>query len=583
MRFYLSTVAATVLSMGIGANARILSSSDAYYFKQEPIGSTMWVFNSQGVHIFSDDGKELKKKIGTDFLNPAGIYEVAADGHKYVWAANMDRVEVFDIDTGDYAGYVPSCGNPAMELRYLPTREEMWMRCARSTDSEEGHIDVFSTNSLSSNHEGITLPGSVNYGWGLEAHSTLGNSGYVSPYGTNYLYEIDLSSKEILANYTFPDEVASAYDMTYSPTNKHIFGKARVCCSCGGPDKDLPNCPVSRFTGLPNPSPVIVKTGPTASTEIQNGTCGGGCEGSSADTYGVFEFDTVSKTFAANHNGVQNNGATPIVTSDGKYIVLATHDGGETVRVLKAGTNGEPSTVLTDIPTNFGGTMGAETVADMAMIEDEKRNFMVIAGWGNNEVAIVDMDDNFRMHKISLTDNPEVTAAGSRNVEWAVGTNYVWIDGQQTSEMYIVEIGDTIESARVSSLLSDIPPSYVLHVNNYARREPMIQVVETPVEVPVPVPVPVPNPVPVPAPVAAPVASPVTSVSSAFEREEAQADDSTKAIATAGLVVACVALLWSVVLTVGGGKGNSGYNSGRPTEQEQTPMDARTLGSKQAV
>lgn len=325
--------------------ARIISTSDAYYMKREPLGSSMWIFNSEGVTIYSDDGKELKK-VGSEVgLNEPSFYEVAADGHQYVWAAksNEGKVEVFDIDTGDYAGYVPSCGNPAMEMRYLPTRQEMWMRCARASDSESGHIDVFSTNSLSTNHQGITLPGNTNYGWGLEVHSTLGNSGYASPYNAKYIYELDLSSKELVANFTLPEEINSVYEMTYSPTNRHIFGKARVCCSCGGTNKDLAECPISRYSGEKMSYPVIVKNGPSASDETQEGICGGSCEGSSADTIGVFEFDTTSKTFIANHNGVKNNGATAIVTSDGKYIILGTHDGGETVRVLKAGANGEPS------------------------------------------------------------------------------------------------------------------------------------------------------------------------------------------------------------------------------------------------
>jgi hypothetical protein len=329
--------------------ARILSNSDLYYMRKEPIGSTMWHFNADGVTIYSDDGKELKK-VGSDVgLDLTGVsrnpsfYEVQSDGHQYVWAARTDsQVEIFDIDTGDYAGYVLSCGNPAMEMRYLPTRQEMWMRCARTSDDESGHIDVFSTNSLSSNHQGITLPGSTNYGWGLEAHSTLGNIGWASPYAANYLYELDLSSKKIIANYTLPEEVDSSYHMTYSPANRHIFGKARVCCSCGEPGSDVEQCPVN-YSGQVSFKDVIVKNGPNASNEPQSGNCGGSCEGSPADAYGVFEFDTVSKKFIANHNGVKNNGAMPVVTSDGKYILLATHDGGETVRVLKAGANGEPS------------------------------------------------------------------------------------------------------------------------------------------------------------------------------------------------------------------------------------------------
>lgn len=514
----------------------------------------MWVFTNEGVTIYSNDGREVKKKVGKDVGVAGDAYEVQSDGHRYVWAANTgDRVDVFDIDTGDYAGYVPSCGNPAMELRYLPTRQEMWLRCARPSDDEVGHIDVFSTNSLSSNHEGITLPGSYNYGWGLEAHSTLGNYAYVSPYAADYMFQIDLSSKEIITNYSFPEGVASSYDMTYSPTNRHIFGKARVCCSCGFAGADNEQCPARGVR------PVIVTNGPNASPVPQNGTCGGSCEGTAADTIGTFEFDTISKTFVANHNGVAGNGATPLISGDGQHIVLATHDGGETVRVLKAGANGYPSTVAADIPVNFGGDYGRETVSDIAFIRDDNRNFLVIAGWGNNEVVIVDIDADFRMHKLRLSDNPEPTADGQRNVEWAVGSDYVWIGGPQAGEIYIVKIDDTIESARVSKVITSVAGDtgnfdnvLIVHVDNYER----------------------------PAPPTAPTG---TSTNPLLGNGPGKEEDrSTKAFSLAAFVIACIALLWTAAITIDYFplRSNTGAFA-----KEQAPSIAgeKSLGSKQAV
>lgn len=77
----------------------------------------------------------------------------------------------------------------------------------------------------------------------------------------------------------------------------------------------------------------------------QNGTCGTGCLGSRADTLGVAEFDTVGKTFVANHDILVGTGygSEPYASPDGKYILLMPHDGGKYVRVMRPGKIGVPS------------------------------------------------------------------------------------------------------------------------------------------------------------------------------------------------------------------------------------------------
>jgi hypothetical protein len=84
----------------------------------------------------------------------------------------------------------------------------------------------------------------------------------------------------------------------------------------------------------------------------QIGVCSGGCEGSRADTLGVVEFDTVNKVFVGNHNIKEGTGwgADPVSSPDGKWIVLLGNDGGQYVRVLEAGKNGESSV---RIPENW--------------------------------------------------------------------------------------------------------------------------------------------------------------------------------------------------------------------------------------
>ncbi len=64
-----------------------------------------------------------------------------------------------------------------------------------------------------------------------------------------------------------------------------------------------------------------------------------------AASLGVAEFDTVGKTFVANHDILVGTGygSEPYASPDGKYILLMPHDGGKYVRVMRPGKNGVPS------------------------------------------------------------------------------------------------------------------------------------------------------------------------------------------------------------------------------------------------
>lgn len=49
-----------------------------------------------------------------------------------------------------------------------------------------------------------------------------------------------------------------------------------------------------------------------------NATCGGGCEGSTADTIGLYEWDTVTETVVGQHNLAKGyGGANPFSSSSG--------------------------------------------------------------------------------------------------------------------------------------------------------------------------------------------------------------------------------------------------------------------------
>merc|ERR1719491_2618658 len=73
--------------------------------------------------------------------------------------------------------------------------------------------------------------------------------------------------------------------------------------------------------------------------------------------------------------------------------------------------------------------------------------------------------------KLSLTGAEESTGGGTRDVEWAVGTNYVWVEGSATNEHYVIEIpGASVDDASVSITLADIIGGQLLFVDNYERK-----------------------------------------------------------------------------------------------------------------
>lgn len=483
----LITLTITALNAYI-ANANTHQQDDIYYHEKPLLGASMWHFSADGVTIYSPDGKNVLKKHRKEFIckpyqnwrgemvDDCYYFSQASDGHKFVWAGSFavkPHVEAFDIDTGDYAGYINTCSTP-LDLEYHTTREEMWLRCAQDIESEGhfGEIDVFSSNSLSADFNLISLNDTSRPYGRIAIHSSMGPYGYVSAYDQAYISELDLSTKTVSNKYDIPKAVGS-YDMTYSPVNEHIFTRARVCCSCGFEGADALEC--GRGS-----SSVLIQTGPSASDLQQEGICGSGCEGTPADTIGVIEFDTVGKKIVAEHNINPGTGfgADPVGSPDGKYVLLLPNDGGQYVRVLTPGQNGMPSTVLTDIPVNFqGGTPGRTVVSDFAFVNNKNRNILVLGASTDNDIVLVDLNDpNFRTVKLSLTEAEESTGGSSRKLEWAVGTNYVWVNGGESVEVYIIDIPSTIDSAFVSNTIMEVTSGDMMFVNNYERMRSSMQV-----------------------------------------------------------------------------------------------------------
>ena len=332
-----------------------MQNTDIFYHERPVLGASMWQFSVDGLTVYAPNGDVVKahrkESICIPYMGWRGdlnedcyYFTAKSDGHKYVWAASLTsppRVDMFDIDTGEYAGYQETCSTP-LDMTYHPSREEMWIRCASKGGEEfTGEIDVFSSGSISSNHELIHLNGTSRPYGRIMLHSAMGPYAYASSYNMNYISELDLSSKDVNTEYEIPKAYGS-YDMAFSPENEHIFMRTRVCCTCGSKaGADIDSC----GRGPPEGTPVKVQTGPWADMEnLQNGTCSSSCLGSPADI-GVAEFDTVSKTFVGSHNIKEGTGfgAEPYASPDGKHILLLPSDGGKNVRVLKPGKNGEPS------------------------------------------------------------------------------------------------------------------------------------------------------------------------------------------------------------------------------------------------
>jgi len=333
-------------------------------------------------------------------------------------------------------------------------------------EQHKGEIDVFSSESFSSQFEHVWL-NETNRPYGrLAIHSTMGTYGFISALDQNDVIEIDLSSKTVNERYEIPN-VHGFYDMTYSPINRHLYLRSRVCCGCGFEGASKTDCG-SR------PRIVDILTGPNAGMMQQNGTCGAGCEGTIADTVGVVEFDTQNKVVVGEHNIKDGTGfgSDPVASPDGKFILLLPNDGGKYVRLIIPGANGELSTVTHDIPTDFmGGTAGRSVVSDFAFVQDDERDILIIGAATDNNITIVDLNDaDFKMRKMVLTDDVESTEGSTRKLEWAVGTNYVWISGGEKKQQYILDVPDgNIDNIALLRTLNGIPSGQMIFVNNYER------------------------------------------------------------------------------------------------------------------
>lgn len=125
-----------------------------------------------------------------------------------------------------------------------------------------------------------------------------------------------------------------------------------------------------------------------------------------------------------------------------------------------------------DVMVDFtGGTPGKTVISDFAFVQDENRDILVLGASTDNNIVLVDLrSDSMTTRKLDLAPGvAESTGGSSRNLEWAVGTNYVWVDGAESEEQYIINISSGINSAKVARTMGGIASGNMMSVNNYER------------------------------------------------------------------------------------------------------------------
>ncbi len=184
------------------------------------------------------------------------------------------------------------------------------------------------------------------------------------------------------------------------------------------------------------------------------------------------EFDTVSETFVGNHQPKVGFGATPEASPDGSHIVLFANDGGQNLRVLRAGVNGQKSTLAFDVDLNFENVPpGLEAISDFVFVNWKGHNLLALATGFDNNLAIVDLSAATpTVSKVSLSSSSAPTGGnGGRMVEWAYGSDYIWVDGSANDEVYVLKLNDD-GTVSLERTISNLPSSKIIYVENFAQR-----------------------------------------------------------------------------------------------------------------
>lgn len=114
----------------------------------------------------------------------------------------------------------------------------------------------------------------------------------------------------------------------------------------------------------------------------------------------------------------------------------------------------------------------AVVITDFAWVQSAYRNVLVFGASKSNDLVLVDLDDdNFRMTKLALTPSgTDVNGGSERQIEWAQGTNYVWVNARDTDELIVVELPtNNIDDARVAKTIPSHDQGDLIFVENFER------------------------------------------------------------------------------------------------------------------
>jgi hypothetical protein len=187
---------------------------------------------------------------------------------------------------------------------------------------------------------------------------------------------------------------------------------------------------------------------------------------------GVVEFDTQTNSIVANHFSKNGFAAKARMSPNGDLIfLLESNPLDNNMRILRAGKNGEPSTVAYDIPLGFNHTM-----RDFLLMEDDDRKIVIMASNEQNVLHMANLnEDNPKVHSFTFKEGENT--GNRRQLEWAEGTDYAWISGRASDavaehETYVIEIpGNNLEGTKVVKTLKGASASKMKYVINVEREQ----------------------------------------------------------------------------------------------------------------
>lgn len=226
-----------------------------------------------------------------------------------------------------------------------------------------------------------------------------------------------------------------------------------------------------------------------------------------ADNIGVYEFDTKTNVVLGSHHPAEYFGANPWISPSGDLVFLLGEDGGQKVRVLKSGSNGKLSVsflllilcvkagksrvphlhghlvsfsskgTAIDLQLNFTANDGRGGINEVAFVEDETRYFAVFVTGRSNQVIFADLsslrtDSNvisIPLSRIVLNEGETLTADRNRKAVWARGTDFVWVNGDAAEELYVLQVGQSVDDVKLRKTVSNVPSDKLLFVENRER------------------------------------------------------------------------------------------------------------------